>query len=113
MFTTRFEAWVRRHAEALVTALGRSPLTPNQVTVVGVDVADPRSSATAFVRRLGVNYLLLDDHDGAVAAKYRVAALPMTFVIASNGTILARHPGALTEPELSAVLQIDFSSLSS
>ncbi len=35
MFTTRFEAWVRRHAEALITALGRTPLTPNQVTVVG------------------------------------------------------------------------------
>ena len=36
MFTTRFEAWVRRHAEALITALGRTPLTPNQVTVVGL-----------------------------------------------------------------------------
>src|SRR4051812_33872907 len=36
MFTTRFEAWVRRHAEALMTALGRTPLTPNQVTVVGL-----------------------------------------------------------------------------
>ncbi len=36
MFTTRFEAWVRRHAEALMNALGRTPLTPNQVTVVGL-----------------------------------------------------------------------------
>jgi CDP-diacylglycerol--glycerol-3-phosphate 3-phosphatidyltransferase len=36
VFTTRFEAWVRRHAEALVNALGRTPLTPNQVTVVGL-----------------------------------------------------------------------------
>lgn len=36
MFTTRFEAWVRRQAEALITALGRTPLTPNQVTVVGL-----------------------------------------------------------------------------
>lgn len=35
MFTTRFEAWVRRHAEALMTALGRLPVTPNQITVVG------------------------------------------------------------------------------
>ena len=36
MFTTRFEAWVRRNAEALMNALGRTPLTPNQVTVVGL-----------------------------------------------------------------------------
>src|SRR5438309_261147 len=35
MFTTRFEAWVRRHAEALMAALGRLPVTPNQITVVG------------------------------------------------------------------------------
>src|SRR5712664_4561878 len=35
MFTTRFEAWVRRHAEALMRALGRLPVTPNQITVVG------------------------------------------------------------------------------
>ncbi len=35
MFTTRFEAWVRRHAESLMAALGRLPVTPNQITVVG------------------------------------------------------------------------------
>src|SRR2546425_3038278 len=35
MFTTRFEAWVRRHAESLMAALGRLPLTPNQITVLG------------------------------------------------------------------------------
>ncbi len=35
MFTTRFEAWVRRHAERLMAALGRLPVTPNQITVVG------------------------------------------------------------------------------
>src|SRR3979490_2643458 len=35
MFTTRFEAWVRRRAEALMSAIGRVPVTPNQVTVVG------------------------------------------------------------------------------
>jgi CDP-diacylglycerol--glycerol-3-phosphate 3-phosphatidyltransferase len=35
MFTTRFEAWVRRRAEALMGALARLPVTPNQITVVG------------------------------------------------------------------------------
>lgn len=36
MFTTRFETWVRRRAEALMSAIGRIPITPNQVTVIGV-----------------------------------------------------------------------------
>ncbi len=35
MFTTRFEAWVRRHAERMMSALGRLPVTPNQITVIG------------------------------------------------------------------------------
>ena len=39
MFTTRFEAWVRRHAERLMSALGRLPVTPNQVTVIGTALA--------------------------------------------------------------------------
>jgi lipoprotein signal peptidase len=36
MFTTRFETWVRRRAEALMSAIGRIPITPNQITVIGV-----------------------------------------------------------------------------
>ena len=48
MFTTRFEAWVRRHAQALVSALGRSPLTPNQVSVVGVALTFLAATLVAF-----------------------------------------------------------------
>ena len=35
MFTTRFQAWVRRNAQRLALFLGRLPITPNQVTVAG------------------------------------------------------------------------------
>ena len=35
MFTTRFQAWVRRNAQRLATFLRRLPVTPNQVTVGG------------------------------------------------------------------------------
>lgn len=38
MFTTRFEAWVRRHAERLMSAISRLPVTPNQITVVGTAI---------------------------------------------------------------------------
>ena len=48
MFTTRFEAWVRRKAEALMSAIGRVPLTPNQVTVVGVTLTFLASGLVAF-----------------------------------------------------------------
>ncbi|HET6963917.1 MAG TPA: redoxin domain-containing protein [Acidimicrobiales bacterium] len=82
-----------------------------QIHVVGVDVADPRDSAAAFARRLGVTYPLLADPGGGTAAAYRVAALPVTFIVAPGGSILARHDGTITASELEAVLQMDFQQL--
>jgi CDP-diacylglycerol---glycerol-3-phosphate 3-phosphatidyltransferase len=48
MFTTRFEAWVRRHAEALMSALRRLPVTPNQITVIGTALTFIAAVLTAF-----------------------------------------------------------------
>ena len=36
MFTSRFQAWVRRNAERVAAALARSGVTPNQVTIAGM-----------------------------------------------------------------------------
>ena len=78
MFTTRFEAWVRRHAEALISALGRAPLTPNQVTVVGVVLTFFASGLIAFgqLRWAGVVLIfagLCDILDGALARSTNAA----------------------------------------
>ena len=37
--------------------------------------------------------------------------MPVPFVISPAGWIVARHPGALTVPELAAILDMDFASL--
>jgi CDP-diacylglycerol--glycerol-3-phosphate 3-phosphatidyltransferase len=72
VFTTRFEAWVRRRAEALITALGRTPLTPNQVTVVGLALTSIAAGLAAFghLRWAGVVLIFAgtcDILDGALA----------------------------------------------
>ena len=72
MFTTRFEAWVRRHAEALIAALGRTPLTPNQVTVLGLALTFIAAVLIAFgqLRWAGVVLIFAgtcDILDGALA----------------------------------------------
>jgi CDP-diacylglycerol---glycerol-3-phosphate 3-phosphatidyltransferase len=72
MFTTRFEAWVRRRAEALTSAAGRVPLTPNQVTVVGFSLTVLASGLVAFgqLRWAGVVLIFAgtcDILDGALA----------------------------------------------
>jgi CDP-diacylglycerol--glycerol-3-phosphate 3-phosphatidyltransferase len=72
MFTTRFEDWVRRRAEALMSAIGRVPLTPNQVTVVGLVLTFVAASLAAFghLRWAGVVLIFAgtcDILDGALA----------------------------------------------
>lgn len=72
MFTTRFEAWVRRNAEALITALGRTPLTPNQVTVVGFALTCFAAGFAAFGQLRWAGLVLIfagtcDILDGALA----------------------------------------------
>src|SRR6266511_5852190 len=59
VFTTRFEAWVRRHAEALMTALGRTPLTPNQVTVVGLGLTFAAAALAAFGHLRWAGFVLI------------------------------------------------------
>jgi CDP-diacylglycerol--glycerol-3-phosphate 3-phosphatidyltransferase len=76
MFTTRFEAWVRRRAEALMSAVGRVPLTPNQVTVVGMILTFLAAALAAFgqLRWAGVVLILAgtcDILDGALARSTR------------------------------------------
>ena len=72
MFTTRFEAWVRRRAEALMSAIGRVPLTPNQVTVVGLVLTIVAASLAAFGQLRWAGIVLIfagtcDILDGALA----------------------------------------------
>ncbi len=72
MFTTRFEAWVRRRAEALMAAAGRVPLTPNQVTVVGLVLTFIAATLAAFGHLLLAGVVLIfagtcDILDGALA----------------------------------------------
>ena len=72
MFTTRFEAWVRRRAEALMSALGRIPITPNQITVIGVALTFAAAvlAALAHLRWAGVVLIFagtFDILDGALA----------------------------------------------
>lgn len=99
MFTTRFEAWVRRRAEALVKAIGRVPVTPNQVTVIGLVLTFMAAGLVAFghLRWAGVVLIVagsFDILDGALArsthASYPYGAfLDSTLDRYSEGAIYA------------------------
>lgn len=99
MFTTRFETWVRRRAEALMKAIGRVPVTPNQVTVIGLGLTFVAAGLVAFgqLRWAGVVLIVagsFDILDGALArsthASYPYGAfLDSTLDRYSEGAIYA------------------------
>ncbi|WP_113718338.1 redoxin domain-containing protein [Arthrobacter dokdonensis] len=72
---------------------------------VGIDVADNPREASAFAAKFGVTYPLLSDAAGAASGAYQVPGLPFTAVIGPDGTLLVRHPGAMTAEQLEYVLQ--------
>jgi CDP-diacylglycerol--glycerol-3-phosphate 3-phosphatidyltransferase len=76
MFTTRFEAWVRRHAQRLMSAVSRLPVTPNQITVVGTAITFLAAALVAMgqLRWGGVVLAIggtFDILDGALARSTR------------------------------------------
>ncbi|HEX6547297.1 MAG TPA: CDP-alcohol phosphatidyltransferase family protein [Candidatus Dormibacteraeota bacterium] len=72
MFTTRFQAWVRRNAQRLAAALRRLPITPNQVTVAGMLATFVAATLAGFGDLLAAGLVLafagtFDILDGALA----------------------------------------------
>lgn len=75
------------------------------VRVIGVNYEDvpPRGSpeeARAFLTRLGNPYAeVLADADGRAGIEFGLTGVPETFVIAQDGTIVAKHTGPLDEAD--------------
>jgi cytochrome oxidase Cu insertion factor (SCO1/SenC/PrrC family) len=72
---------------------------------VGIDVADNTRDAAAFAAKYGITYPLLSDAAGTASGAYQIPGLPFTAIIGTDGTLLVRHPGAMTAEQLEYVLQ--------
>lgn len=68
---------------------------------VGVDSDDSATATvTALLRKAGIAYPIGVDRTGSIANRYLVAALPVTFFIAPNGSVRGEIFGAATVSEL-------------
>jgi cytochrome c biogenesis protein CcmG/thiol:disulfide interchange protein DsbE len=78
----------------------------DQVTVLGVNVAEPADLVASSVPQYGITYPILLDQDGDVGNRlYRVTGFPTTLFITSDGVVGARHVGPLTEAAMDQYLQ--------
>jgi len=78
----------------------------DQVTVLGVNVAEPADLVASSVSQCGITYPILLDPDGDVGNRlYRVQGFPATLFITSDGVVSARHVGPLTEAAIDGYLE--------
>ena len=94
----------RAEHEELVAA--SSAYRSAAVTFVGVDYQDQRSSAVAFLDRLGRGrgYRYVTDPGSRAALDFGVFGVPETFFLDRSGTIVAKITGAATFPLLAGTL---------
>lgn len=75
------------------------------VPIVGVAYKDAPENSTAFIGRLGDPFRVkLIDRDGRAGLEFGVTGVPETYLIGSDGTILAKHSGPLTRADSEALL---------
>lgn len=79
-----------------------------RVRFVGVDSADERGAARAFVRRYGVTYTQLFDPKAVVATGYGIPGLPVTVFVTPAGKVVGENIGALSATSLRHYLGVLF-----
>ena len=73
----------------------------NEVTFLGLAVADRKDEAQELVKKTKVTYRTAQDRDGSVMASLGAGTrLPGTVLLDADGKVVARHLGQLTADEL-------------
>ncbi len=70
------------------------------LVILAVNRNESTDAIAAFAPKVGVSFPLITDRDGVIGERYGVINLPTTFFINRDGTIAARHVGALTAERL-------------
>ncbi|HQR87793.1 MAG: thiol:disulfide interchange protein [Caulobacter sp. 12-67-6] len=72
-------------------------LSAQGVKVIGIAYKDAPPNTQAFLTRLGDPFTArLVDRDGAAGLEFGVTGVPETYLVGSDGVILAKHTGPLT-----------------
>ena len=66
------------------------------VVLVGVDYEDTEAAALAYAKEMGGDWPLVTDPGSRTAIAYGVFGVPETFVIAPDGTLMAKKVGAVS-----------------
>lgn len=76
----------------------------DDIDIIGLDYFEAPELGRAMADRTGVTYPLGRDAKGTILRSLGGDGLPYTVLVASNGTILATHSGALTEAQFTELV---------
>lgn len=76
-----------------------------EVQFLGVVFQDDEAKIQDFLQRRGAAYPTVIDDGGRTAIRYGVGGIPETFFLDANGTIVAKHDGALTREQLDGYVE--------
>jgi peroxiredoxin len=63
------------------------------LTVLAVDMSEPKTTVAAWVRKSGVTFDVLLDAAGVTARAYQVTVTPTVYLIGRDGKLLAKAMG--------------------
>jgi cytochrome c biogenesis protein CcmG/thiol:disulfide interchange protein DsbE len=76
------------------------------VRIVGVAYKDAPANTQAFLGRLGDPFAVhLVDRDGRAGVEFGVTGVPETYLVGSDGVVIAKHTGPLTPAAAEALLK--------
>ena len=75
-----------------------------EIHFIGVVVRDREAPARRFVEEFGITYQIGLDTDGAVEQGYQVWVMPSTYLIGSDGRVIERFFGPITEEQLEELI---------
>jgi thiol-disulfide isomerase/thioredoxin len=72
----------------------------SEFIVLAVDVGDSLADVRSVVTQYGFTFLVLRDPDSHVFQQYRLDSFPVTFILDTEGLVLVKHQGYLSENKL-------------
>ncbi|MGI9667797.1 MAG: TlpA family protein disulfide reductase [Acidimicrobiia bacterium] len=107
VFLNLWASWCFPCREEMPAIDAAATAHPN-IAFIGVAVQDSESDASAFAEEIGVTYPLGFDESGAVDDGYEPLGLPASYIISSEGVIVERIFGRVTEADLAAKFEKHF-----
>jgi peroxiredoxin len=103
-FWTTWCPYCLRQTPVMVEAYPRA--AEAGIQFVGIDVQEDRNTVATYLAQHQIEYPILLDEQGSIAAQYAVQGYPTTYFLDSDGRIVARNVGALTREQLNTYLQM-------